>query len=129
MDKTQHFCNDNTRKHRNLPSQTTFYTVETRSRKQGKNQKMADRGTGIRNITVNNAPANPNCQNFITYTVRNGPGKIIGLVLTFVLSYVLHHLLKPLAQPRIASDIFVSLLHSSSKRWRGIQYHYFILFS
>ncbi|EEF44620.1 cation/H(+) antiporter 28 [Ricinus communis] len=50
------------------------------------------------------------CQNFITYTVRNGPGKIVGLILTFILSHLLHHLLRPLSQPRIASDIVIGLL-------------------
>ncbi|CAN1342388.1 Cation/H(+) antiporter 28 [Linum perenne] len=50
------------------------------------------------------------CQNFITYTVKNEPGKIIGLILTYVLSYLLHHLLKPLSQPRIVSDIAIGLI-------------------
>ncbi|KDP43491.1 hypothetical protein JCGZ_16778 [Jatropha curcas] len=50
------------------------------------------------------------CQNFITYTVKNGPGKVIGLILTFVLSHLLHHMLRPLSQPRITSDIVVGML-------------------
>ncbi|CAN1787705.1 Cation/H(+) antiporter 28 [Linum perenne] len=51
-----------------------------------------------------------NCQNFITYTVKNEPGKVIGIILTYVLSYLIHHLLKPLSQPRIASDIAIGLI-------------------
>ncbi|WCJ18506.1 cation/hydrogen exchanger 28 [Euphorbia peplus] len=54
-----------------------------------------------------------NCQNFITYTVKNGPGKVVGIILTFVLSHLLHHLLKPFAQPRISSDIAIGLVVGS----------------
>ncbi|KAJ8899213.1 hypothetical protein K2173_012389 [Erythroxylum novogranatense] len=49
------------------------------------------------------------CQNFLKYTVQNGPGKIVGLVSAYVLSYLLNLLLKPLSQPRIVSDIIVGI--------------------
>lgn len=94
-------------KNRKLPSANIPLQYRRRRRK-AKNKRMADNSDANKNNTIDSL-TNLNCQNFITYTVRNGPGKVIGLILAFVLSYLVHRLLRPFSQPRIASDIVVSL--------------------
>ncbi|CAL1361541.1 unnamed protein product [Linum trigynum] len=73
-----------------------------------------DDNLSFNNVTTtaknNAATEETNCQNFITYTVKNEPGKVIGLIMTYVLSYLMHLILKPLSQPRIASDIAIGLI-------------------
>lgn len=61
------------------------------------------------NSSKNGTSPAQKCKDFVGVTFADGSGKIVGLLLAYVLTNLAHHLLKPMHQPRITSDIVVSI--------------------